>query len=240
MDQVAAQLEGLEESIIYRLLDRAQFAANAGIYQRDALPMPGYPGRSFLEVRLQLQEEVDAIFGRFMVPEERPFSRELPPARRTTPKSVNALPPMSFESISQSGPILDSYVELVPKLCQLAEDGHYGSSVEMDVAVLQAIARRVHYGALYVAESKYRSETIRYRELIGRHDQAAILDALTRPEVEARILVRVRDKFEFIQQRVNTSIRRLVNAELVMEYYRQTIIPLTKAGEVAYLLQRSA
>lgn len=32
LDQIAARLAGLEETLIYKLLDRAQFAGNAGAY----------------------------------------------------------------------------------------------------------------------------------------------------------------------------------------------------------------
>lgn len=238
LGKVAAVLESLEETIIYRLLDRAQFAVNPGIYLPDAVPMPGHAGRSFLEVRLLLQEGVDAVFGRFMVPEERPYSRGLPQALRTTPKSVNAFPPMDFEAVSQSDAILAAYQALVPRLCPAGDDGHYGSSVEMDVALLQALGRRVHYGALYVAESKYLADTAGYRAMIDRRDTAGLMDALTRPEIEARILLRVREKLDFIQQRVNTAIRRQVDPELIMDFYRDSVIPLTKNGEVAYLLRR--
>jgi chorismate mutase len=238
LEQVAAVLESLEETIIYRLLDRAQFAVNAGIYPVDALPMPGYPGMSFLQVRLLLQERMDAVFGRFMVPEERPYSKNLPSALRPTPKSINAFPPTDFSAISQSDAILAAYIELVPRLCQGVDDGHYGSSVEMDVALLQALGRRIHFGALYVAESKYRTETALYRKMIDAGDAKAIMAALTRPEVEARILLRVREKLDFIQQRINTAIRRPVEPELIMDFYRDSVIPLTKAGEVAYLLRR--
>ena len=32
LDEIAARLAGLEETLIYKLLDRAQFAANGGAY----------------------------------------------------------------------------------------------------------------------------------------------------------------------------------------------------------------
>jgi chorismate mutase len=238
LDQVAALLESLEETIIYRLLDRAQFAENARVYDAGALPMPGFEGKSFLEVRLLMQERMDALFGRFMVPEERPYSADLPSPLRTTPKSANAFPPMDFAVISQCGAIMEAYRGLVPRLCPPGDDGHHGSSVEIDVAILQAVGRRVHYGALYVSESKYLAETERYRALVAARDAGGIMAALTRTEVETRILVRVREKLDFIQQRVNTAIRRPVDPELVMDFYRDSVIPLTKAGELAYLLQR--
>jgi chorismate mutase len=238
LDKVAALLESLEETIIYRLLDRSQFAANPGIYQVVDQPMPGFSNQSFLQVRLRMQEEMDALFGRFMVPEERPYTLGLPPPRRTTPKSDNPFPAMDFATVSQTPAILASYLGLLPRLCLAGDDGHYGSSVETDVYALQAIARRVHYGALYVAESKFRSEPDRYGRMIRERDEAGILAALTRPEVEARILIRVREKLDSVQQRVNTAIRRVIAADLIMDYYRDHVIPMTKAGEVAYLLAR--
>lgn len=236
LDRIAAVLEGLEETIIYRLLDRCQFARNAAAYRSGASSLPGLENCSLLEARLQMQEEMDARFGRFMVPEERPFTRQLPPAQRTPPKADNEFPPYDFELVNQSVAIRHHYDQLLTDVCAPGDDGHYGSAVEMDVAALQAIGRRIHFGALYVAESKYRAMPQEYGPLIQAKDKAGLLQLLTRAEVEARILVRVHEKIDYLQKAVNTRIRRVVDPEIIMAFYRTSIIPLTKQGEVAWLL----
>ena len=239
LDRIAAVLEGLEETIIYRLLDRCQFARNLTAYQSVASSLPGCDDCSLLEARLRMQEEMDARFGRFMVPEERAFSDKLPAAQRTPPKADNEFPPLNFDLAKQSAAILQSYGPLLDAICGSGDDGHYGSSVEMDVGVLQAIARRIHFGALYVAESKLLANPGEYQPLIELGDSAGLLRLLTRPEVEARILVRVRQKIDYLQRAVNTRIRRVVDPEIIMDYYRNSIIPLTKQGEIAWLLAHS-
>lgn len=236
LDRVAAVLEGLEETIIYRLLDRCQFARNAAAYQRGASSLPGLEDCSLLQARLHMQEEMDARFGRFMVPEERPFSAQLPAAQRTPPKASNEFSINNFDVVKQGEAILPAYDGLLTAMCPPGDDGHYGSSVEMDVSALQAIARRIHFGSLYVAESKYRAEPAEYLRLIQKRDQDGLMQLLTRQIVEERILARVREKIDYLQRSVNTRIRRVVDPELIMNFYRITIIPLTKQGEVAWLL----
>lgn len=238
LDRVAAQLEGLEETIIYRLLDRAQFAHNSAAYESGHSGFAEWPAASLFDIRLHLHESMDSRFGRYLVPEERPFSGLLPEPERRPPKAVSCFPVSDYACINQNARILADYLALLARVCEPGDDGHYGSCVEMDVHSLQASARRIHYGALYVAESKFLAEPAKYRHLIAARDPDAILQTLTRPEVEERILQRVRDKLDLIQRGVNTTVRRLVQPDLVMEYYRCTVIPLTKTGEVAYLLNR--
>lgn len=238
LDLVAARLEGLEESIIYRLLDRAQFACNPAAYRSGTSGFPEWPDASLFDIRLHLHESMDSRFGRYLVPEERPFSGLLPGPERTPPKASSPFPLSDFGCINQNARILADYLALLESLCREGDDGHYGSSVEMDIHCLQTSARRVHFGALYVAESKYRGAPDAYADMIRAGDREGIMAALTRPEVEERILLRVREKLDWIQKGVNTVVRRLVDPDLIMEYYRATIIPLTKEGEVAYLMER--
>ena len=52
------------------------------------------------------------------------------------------------------------YERALPAICEAGDDGHHGSSVVADVACLQAISERVHYG-VFVAESKYTARSPR-------------------------------------------------------------------------------
>lgn len=103
---------------------------------------------------------------------------------------------------------------------------------------LQAIARRIHFGSLYVAESKYQSDKTKYQNMIEAQDRKGLLAALTRTEVEEKILKRVADKVEHIQAEINPAVRRRIPSEEIMAFYRNSIIPLTKEGQVRYFLNR--
>jgi len=238
LDLIAARLEALEETIIHRFIDRAQFAHNAPAYLPKHSGFAGAEEYSLFKVRLEAQERLDAEFGRYVVPEERPYTTGLPAPRRQVVVPDTGIARMPYDCINQTGKICSAYLNCLGALCRPGDDGQHGSSVEHDVSALQAIARRVHYGALYVAESKYRRSPEVYRELIQAGDAEQLLRLLTRPEVEDAVVTRLAAKVEHLQAHVNRSIRRIVEPELLVEFYRDIVIPLTKAGQVAYLLRR--
>jgi chorismate mutase len=237
---VAAVLEGLEETIISKLIDRAQFRVNRAAYTSGSSGFEGEEGRSLFELRLRYQEEMDARFGRFIVPEERPFTSDLPAPHRRAHLPETGLRIGDWNLLSVAPSVLESYLQLLPRMCTTGDDGHYGSSVEHDVYVLQALSRRIHFGALYVAECKYREEPESYSALIAARDAAALLDKLTRRNVEEQIIHRVNEKVAHLQSRVNRSVRVCIDPAVVTQFYRDRIIPLTKQSEVLYLLNRSA
>jgi chorismate mutase len=235
---IAARLEGLEETIINKLVDRAQFKVNSAVYEPGRSGFTGEPEKSLFELRLLYQEEMDARFGRFSVPEERPFTTGLPGPRRMVNLPGSGLYCRNFDLVNVGAEIRSSYVGLVPAICPPGDDSQYGSSVEHDVIALQAISRRIHYGALYVAESKYREDPDGYKRLLADGDMKGVLEKLTRKSVEEKILERVREKVEHIQARINTEVRTCIDSGAVLRYYRDSIIPLTKKGEVLYLQNR--
>jgi chorismate mutase len=240
LNLIAAQLEGLEETIISRLIDRVQYAGNHAAYEPGKSGFSGAGNQSLFELRLRSHEEMDAMFGRFCVPEERPFSKNLPKPRRM----VN-LPPLplsidDFDSVNCTADILPSYLNMLPALCGDGDDGQYGSSVEHDVHALQAVSSRIHYGSFYVAESKYRARPADFDRLVAMHDTEALTSMLTRPEVEKKIIERIEIKTETLQAGANREIRKLLPPKIVSQFYRDCIIPLTKKGEVLYLLNRKA
>jgi len=242
---IAARLEGLEETIIHRVIDRAQFATNAPAYKTGGSGFPDAAGASLFDLRLRDQESMDAPFGRYHVPEERPFHRDLPDAKRQVRLPPSPLRVTNLESINLTQEIVSAYLDFLPGLCDvenrdIEDDGHYGSSVEHDVLAIQALARRVHFGALYVAESKYRSAPEQFQHMIDCEDREAILAAITRPEVEQRIVTRVAEKVDYIQATANRQVRKVVRPRAMLSLYRSVVIPLTKEGELRYLFQRPA
>ena len=242
LNVIAARLEGLEETIIHRLIDRAQFRRNPAAYSPGDSGFNDAGDRSLFDLRLRYQEEMDAAFGRFEVPEERPFHAGLPAPHRKAAPPNSPLDRTATAAVNCTPAIVAQYLEFVPTLCESGDDGHYGSSVEHDVLAIQAIGRRVHYGALYVAESKYRADPEQYAaaaETAAVGDQTALMNLITRAEVEERILRRVSEKVDYLQVSRNPVARRRVDPQAVLKLYRDTIIPMTKKGEIDYLLVRA-
>jgi chorismate mutase len=239
--KIAAHLEGLEETIIHRLIDRAQFAENPGAYAAGQSGFTGAGAESLFDLRLLYQERMDAEFGRSSVPEEQPFHDDLPGPRRRIVLPESPLDPRASAAVNRTRALAGHYLRYVNTLCAAGDDAQYGSSVEHDVLAIQAIARRVHYGALYVAESKYRDnpgEMASAAGLAELGDTGPLYRLITREEVEQRVLRRVAEKVDYIQASLNPGVRRRVEPELVLGFYRDTIIPETKAGEVDYLVAR--
>ncbi len=236
--KIAETLESLEETIIFKLIDRAQFKHNPQAYEKGKSGFDGAHDESLFSLRLRHQEKMDALFGRFLLPEERPFCSRLPKARRKLSIPSTGLYLRNSNAINLGDKILQAYSLILPKICRRGDDGHFGSSVEHDVYALQAIARRIHYGSLYVAESKYLSGKKQYGDLINAKNKQGLLALLTRKEVEEKIMARIREKVAQCQKRVNADIRHVVDPRIIELFYRDYVIPLTKEGEVRYLLGR--
>ena len=238
LDKIAADLEGLEETIIARLIDRAQFRQNLMVYQPGKSGFTGETELSLFALRLKYQEEMDACFGRFAVPEERPFNQNLPDAKRIVRLPENCLRLANYDAVNLTGKILASYLDLVPRICAAGDDAQYGSSVEHDVYAIQAISRRIHYGAMYVGETKYLSDPETFRKAVDAEDFNTLETLLTRPAVEQRILERVQEKVTVLQAAARIDTRITIDPGTVRAYYAAHIIPLTKEGEILYLLNR--
>jgi len=248
-----------EDTIIFALIERAQYRANDVCYQPGARAFAAIagPSESFLESMLLETERMHARVRRYTSPDEHAFfPRALPPP---------SLPLLDFPallhpcSVNLNPQILEVYLhKVLPAVTQPGDDTQHGSSVVADVAVLQAISKRVHYG-LFVAESKFRAKPEEYTALIRGNDEEGIMRLLTNTAVEERVLRRVRRKaFTFGQDieadesvlglseaesrcgaaEVPASAPLKLDPEAIVRLYHDFIIPLTKEAEVAYLLQR--
>jgi chorismate mutase len=238
LNYIATRLEGLEETIISKLIDRAQFCVNEPVYEAGKSGFTGEASRCLFDVRMHYHEQMDALFGRFCAPEERPFTRNLPEPQRKVTLIETGLQIDDLESVNFAGPIRQHYMKLVKKLCRPGDDGQYGSSVEHDVYAIQAISRRIHYGAFYIAECKFRGNPDEFRKLVLARDIETLERMVTRKEVEDRVINRVMQKTRETQKAVNPDIRNVVDPDLIVQFYRDTVIPLTKQGEIVYLLHR--
>lgn len=238
LSKIATRLESLEETIIFRLIDRVQLGRNLAVYTDNRFPLDGTE-KTLLDHMMRFHESTHAMLGRYIVAEERPFFTALPvPCKEMAGGRDEGLAIADFNSINLTTEIRSSYMALLDSIVT-GDDGEYGTTAESDIASLQAIARRIHFGSFYVAEAKFRGNPVEYSTLIQEKDSDSLMKLLTRQEVEDRIVVRIREKCESIQMISNPLIRKQIDPELVSKFYFSTIIPLTKVGEIQYLLNRS-
>lgn len=114
---------------------------------------------------------------------------------------------------------------------------NYGSTSTADIACLQALSRRIHYGK-FVAESKFQSEIERFTKLIKAGDRKGLDEAITNKAVEQQVLARLRRKVETYGQLEGVQHPVKINVDAVVSLYEDFVIPLTKEVEVEYLMQR--
>lgn len=266
LDRIRSILTRLEDTIIFSLIERAQFAHNPRIYRRgefQELKDIGFHG-SWLEWFLKETETFHAKARRYTAPDEYPFTdpAELPPPILKPIAHPNILYP---NKINANASILAFYTQsIVPRITRQAtlalaaakraqgvtgegeyeDDGNYGSAAFIDLEVLQAVSKRVHYGK-FVSESKFRDDPAAFIPHIRSRNRDALAGLITKPEVELKLLQRLRKKAELYAQNfapdgqpLSDTSSRKIDVDGVVELYEHYIIPLTKEIEVDYLLVR--
>ena len=226
------------------LIERVQFPLNRKIYTPDAIDIPN-TNLSFMDWYLREQEHLQSRIRRYDSPDEYPFF----------PDALEApiLPPISYppilhrNDVNVNDKIKSFYTEkFLPAVCQNREDRgaraeNYGSTATCDIACLQAISRRIHFGK-FVAESKFRHEQEKYTTMIKAGDRDGIGEAIVNKAVEVQVLARLRTKAENYGKDpvANNDTESLpkINVDAVVEMYEHFVIPLTKEVEVEYLMQR--
>lgn len=233
------------------LIERVQFPLNATIYQPGALSLPD-PSKSFLDWVLCEQEKLQSQIRRYEAPDEYPFFPDdlLPPIL----KPLNYPPILHPNNVNVNAAIRDFYVnKFLPAACPdfgRADRGesreNYGSSATADVACLQSLSRRIHFGK-FVAESKFRADRETYTRLIRAGDREGIGRLITNEAVEQKVLARLALKARtygtdpgYVEggDGTNQPPPAKINADAVVAMYRDYVIPLTKVVEVEYLMQR--
>jgi chorismate mutase len=250
LDDIRNDLIRMEETIIFGLIERSQFAHNQKIYMKgsgggvDILQKSSDSnGHSFMECFLLETEKLHAMHSRYQCPDEHPFF----PGMLPQPVLPGVAWPqvLAPNSVNANSRIMGLYVNrVVPQICRggvSTEDEQYGSTAQNDISLLQAISRRVHFGK-YVAEAKFQSETEKFTRLIEERNTDGMMEALTYKAVEERLLRRIRQKAQTfgseVQEEGPVDKELKVDPEVIVEVYRDFIIPLTKDVEVEYLLQR--
>ena len=147
------------------------------------------------------------------------------------------------------------------------DDGNYGSAATVDVEVLQAISKRVHYGMYpaqclpgnsvrmiptrryagkFVSESKFLDKPSAFIPHIQNPNRPALEALITKPEVERKLLQRLRKKAvtyaqdfapdgEALKDSVANGSAK-IDVDGVVDLYESYIIPLTKEVEVSYTI----
>jgi chorismate mutase len=242
---IRSTLIRLEETIIFALIERAQFRANPAVYSKDEETHA--KGKSFLDLFFGQIEKAHSLMRRYTSPDEHPFYPE--ELERPILPLLNYSAIIRPNNINLNPKIMRLYLErIVPVISAPGNDNReYGSSANADINALQAISKRIHYGK-FVAEIKFLQEREKYSQLIRDKDTQGLMDLLTHPEVEKKVLARVRAKSLAYGRDINedsstdTSAtgadRYKVDPDAIMGIYRDYVIPLTKEVEVDYLLQR--
>ncbi|KAF3936201.1 hypothetical protein ABW19_dt0203908 [Dactylella cylindrospora] len=258
LNHIRYQLIRLEDTIIYNLIERAQFPLNPTIYTPSSLSLPDFSG-SFMDWMLYQQEMVYARIRRYQAPDEYPFFPEV--------YSIDPiLKPLSYpkllhpNDVNVNKRIKDVYIaSILPAICRRSVDGtedgdrgeqkeNYGSTAVADVAVLQALSRRIHFGK-FVAEAKFRDDPEGFAKLIEERNGEEIGNRITKKKVEEEVLRRLRYKTKIYGRDPTLKPDEggtgaedggvgKIDVEAVVRMYRDFVIPLTKDVEVEYLLQR--
>ncbi|RMX66232.1 hypothetical protein DD238_004205 [Peronospora effusa] len=242
-----------EETIIFALIERAQFPHNPEVYvnvkESKSAAFGGLKGKyttfdgSLLEFMLLETEKLHALARRYTSPDENAFFPHLLPEPILPivdyPRVLNP------NRININNQIMSVYQEKILSGLTIhnSDDTAYGSTATADIAVLQALSKRIHFGK-FIAEAKFQAETERYTKLILENDAAGIMEALTNLTVEKKVLERVKQKASTYGQDPNApaaSFEELkVDPQLISNLYRDFVMPLTKEVQVQYLLQRIA
>mmetsp|Transcript_2896 Transcript_2896/g.7950 ORF Transcript_2896/g.7950 Transcript_2896/m.7950 type:complete len:363 (+) Transcript_2896:99-1187(+) len=253
LDDIRDKLIRQEETIIFALIERAQFTLNSVIYQSRGIEIDGYDG-GFSDFLLFELEKVYARVRRYTSPDEHAFSPQesLP---EPVLKRLEYPRTLVENNINFNDELRQIYVQkIVPAICVDGDDQNYGSSAVCDVGCLQALSKRIHYGK-FVAEAKFQASEKEYTALIRKGDRDALWKLLTDSVVEERLLERVYKKACVIGQDVGSVISQSprdsasdlqvgqvtykLEPSLVVDIYRDHIIPLTKHVQVEYLLLRA-
>ena len=181
---------------------------------------------------LREQEIIQSRVRRYQSPDEYPF---FPDALEEP-----ILQPLQYPKILHPNDVClnkrikEEYIHtFLPKACRQfgREDRgeaqeNYGSAATCDVACLQSLSRRIHFGK-FVAEAKFQKETERFVQLIRAGDREGIDKAITDAKVEKKVLERVRLKAKTYgtDPSFGTEGHEKINVDAVVAIYKVWPLP---------------
>jgi chorismate mutase len=203
LDSIRASLIRQEETIIFALIERAQFRQNKVVYEpgeSDLDSIVNSNDESFLEYMLTETEKLHSGLRRYKSPEEHAFYpnkivSDCQFLKQDLEYDSGLLSDVGDASkVNFNEILLKKYInEVVPSICKKGDDEQHGSCVLNDIALLQALSKRVHYGK-FVAESKYLGDPEGYQALVDANDAEGVMKLLTNEAVELKVLRRARLK----------------------------------------------
>ncbi|XP_057487926.1 chorismate mutase 1, chloroplastic-like [Actinidia eriantha] len=244
LDGIRHSLIRQEDSIIFSLLERAQYCFNAETYDPNAFFMDGFHG-SLVDFMVRETENLHARVGRYRSPDEHPFfPDDLPDPMLPPLHYPQVLHPVA-DAININSKVWNVYFrDLLPRLVKEGDDGNCGSAAVCDTICLQVLSKRIHYGK-FVAEAKFRASPDAYEAAIRAQDRDRLMELLTYPAVEESIKRRVETKAKTYGQEVTVNVEEdgtdpiyKIKPSLVADLYGDWIMPLTKEVQVEYLLRR--
>ncbi|KAJ7943395.1 Chorismate mutase [Quillaja saponaria] len=244
IDGIRHSLIRQEDSIIFSLLERAQYCYNADTYDHNAFSVDGFHG-SLVEYMVSETEKLHAQVGRYKSPDEHPFFPAHLPEPMLPPLQYPQVLHHSADSININNKVWNVYFrDLLPRLVKAGDDGNCGSAAVCDTLCLQALSKRIHYGK-FVAEAKFREAPAVYEVAIRVQDRNQLMALLTYETVEAAVKKRVEMKARTYGQEVRIHEEDdvadpiyKIKPSLVANLYGDWIMPLTKEVQVEYLLRR--
>ncbi|KAF8009741.1 hypothetical protein BT93_J0665 [Corymbia citriodora subsp. variegata] len=235
LETVRDSLIRQEDTIIFSLIERAKYPINVGAYDKTKTAIPECSD-SLVEFIVKETEATHAKCGRYENPEEHPFFPDgLPTSLVPAFNYPKILHPVAG-SINVNSTIWEVYfTQLLPLITVPGDDGNYASTAVSDLACLQALSRRIHYGK-FVAEVKFKDAPQEYESPIRSQDRDALMKLL-------RVKKRVAKKTMLFGQEVslgdNYDEKKLkIDPAVVSRLYEEWVMPLTKLVEVEYLLRR--
>ncbi|KAI2623713.1 chorismate mutase [Xylaria nigripes] len=240
------QLIRLEDTITFHLIERAQFPLNKTVYEPGALDLGSDRNLSFMDWYLREQERLQSLIRRFEAPDEYPFFTDV--LQKPLLKPLDYPKILHPNNVNVNEEIKKFYVEkFLPAVCPDFGRGdggesteNYGSAATCDIACLQALSRRIHFGK-FVAESKFQSDPEKYTKMIRAGDRDGIDASITNAAVEKQVLARLRLKAKTYGTDPSSKDGNgsgKINVDAVVSMYEDFVIPITKVVEVEYLMQR--
>ncbi|KAJ5678108.1 Chorismate mutase [Penicillium maclennaniae] len=238
------QLIRLEDTITFHLIERVQFPLNKTIYVPGGVKIPSSE-LSLADYLLREQERLQSRVRRYESPDEYPFFPDVLEKPILQPLQYPRI--LHPNDVNVNDVIKQRYIdEILPAVCPKfgREDRgetqeNYGSAATCDVACLQALSRRIHFGK-FVAESKFRKDPETFVRLIKAEDREGIDAAITDAKVERKVLERLglKAKTYGTDPAFPEEKGLKINIDAVVAMYKECVIPLTKVVEVEYLMQR--
>ncbi|KAL3439775.1 chorismate mutase [Aspergillus insuetus] len=266
--RIQSQLIRLEDTILFSLIERAQFPLNKDIYIPGAVEIKKPRGKhhdlSLMDFLLCEQEALESRIGCFSSPDECPF---FPDALE---KSIVELPSRphshvlyAHDSVNVNSIIKPQYItKVLPLICPSSGESGYnsnfnweggsmdgtgngnaGSAATCDIACLQALSRRIHLGK-YIAEYAFQTRPDVFSSLLA---QEGNVDGVSAALAEASSWV----DDEGLAQRLTLKAKSYgmdpsfsaeksgkIDVNAVLFVYQEIIMPLTNRVGVEYLIQR--